>query len=234
MEKRVYYSRGNNFNPVGVVKSLATLTIPSGWLLCDGSWVSKTIYENLYTVIGDSFGVPDPSLFRLPDFSGRFVCGKDTSDTLGCCVGFCSFSHAHTIPGHGHSVVSTRLQACPQSISGYLGTGGSTSNNCGSHCHTVWINGGYAGNASYGVPSQYMQNHNVGYTVAGDCWIEAAGAHSHQTCAALPICHQHSNPVISGLIGYAAGCFGNNNFNTSAVVEPNVPENTIAIYVIKF
>jgi microcystin-dependent protein len=52
--------------------------VPSGWLLCDGSAVSRTLYPNLYTAIGITYGAGDGSTnFNLPDLRGRVVAGAD-------------------------------------------------------------------------------------------------------------------------------------------------------------
>ena len=46
--------------------------IPNGWLLCDGSAVSRTTYADLFDVIGTTYGPGDGSTtFNLPDFQGK-------------------------------------------------------------------------------------------------------------------------------------------------------------------
>lgn len=51
---------------------------PQGWLLCDGSAVSRTTYACLYSVLGDIHGSGDgTSTFNLPDYRGRFQRGVD-------------------------------------------------------------------------------------------------------------------------------------------------------------
>ena len=50
--------------------------IPSGYLECDGSAVSRTTYSDLFSIIGTSFGIGDGSTtFNLPDLRGEFVQG---------------------------------------------------------------------------------------------------------------------------------------------------------------
>ena len=50
--------------------------IPEGYLICDGSAVSKDDYPELYAVIGTGGGNGDGSItFNLPDFRGRFPRG---------------------------------------------------------------------------------------------------------------------------------------------------------------
>ncbi|RKR92911.1 tail collar domain [Micromonospora pisi] len=51
---------------------------PDGWLLCDGSAVSRATYDRLYRVIGDIHGSGDgTNTFNLPDYRGRFHRGVD-------------------------------------------------------------------------------------------------------------------------------------------------------------
>jgi microcystin-dependent protein len=53
--------------PAGIVMPFAGATAPDGWLICDGSAVSRTTYADLFTAIGTTFGVGDGSTtFNLP------------------------------------------------------------------------------------------------------------------------------------------------------------------------
>lgn len=54
--------------PTGVVLPFAGSSIPNGWLLCDGSAVSRVVYPSLFNVIGETYGAGDGSTtFNLPD-----------------------------------------------------------------------------------------------------------------------------------------------------------------------
>lgn len=65
-------------NPAGAIIAFAGTVAPAGYLLCDGSAVSRATYANLFDVIGESFGQGDNSTtFNLPDFRGRFLRGVD-------------------------------------------------------------------------------------------------------------------------------------------------------------
>ena len=70
-------------SPVGVIQAFAGSTTPDGWLLCDGSAVSRTDYADLYAVIGDTYGDGNGSTtFNLPDLAGKFIEGSATSGTV--------------------------------------------------------------------------------------------------------------------------------------------------------
>jgi len=57
---------------------MATTTVPSGYLECDGAAVSRTTYSDLFTAISTTWGSGDgSSTFNVPDLRGEFVRGWD-------------------------------------------------------------------------------------------------------------------------------------------------------------
>jgi len=74
--------------------------VPFGWLLCDGSLVSKITYPNLYAAIGDSYyngkttGIPyDSNSFFLPDLTFAIPQGAPTP-TYRCSVFAVTYPYA--------------------------------------------------------------------------------------------------------------------------------------------
>lgn len=66
--------------PVGSIIPFGSNDIPTGYLMCDGSEISKTDYVDLYKVISNSFGAPtDTTKFKLPDLRNKFVQGADNN-----------------------------------------------------------------------------------------------------------------------------------------------------------
>lgn len=64
--------------PVGSLLAFAGSTSPSGYLLCDGSAISRTEYSSLFTVVGTTYGIGDnATTFNLPDLRGRVAVGRD-------------------------------------------------------------------------------------------------------------------------------------------------------------
>jgi len=62
----------------GMIMDFAGATPPAGWLICDGSAVSRTAFAALFGVIGTTYGVGDNSTtFNLPDCRGRVTAGPD-------------------------------------------------------------------------------------------------------------------------------------------------------------
>tara|TARA_Y100001937_G_C7134840_1_gene339394 strand:+ start:4662 stop:5768 length:1107 start_codon:yes stop_codon:yes gene_type:complete len=69
--------------PVASIVSYAGATAPQGFLICDGSLVSKTTYGDLFGVIGTTYGTGNATQFVLPDLRGKFSLGKSSSFNLG-------------------------------------------------------------------------------------------------------------------------------------------------------
>lgn len=76
---------------------------PTGWLLCDGTAVSRSTYAELFAAISTTFGVGDGSTtFNLPDIRQKTVLGQaasGTGSTLGGTGG--TIDHVHTLAGTG-------------------------------------------------------------------------------------------------------------------------------------
>lgn len=98
--------------PAGIVMPFAGSTAPQGYLLCDGSAVSRTDYADLFAAIGTTYGAGDGSTtFNVPDLSGRVVLGVSQSHALGSTGGEATHvlteqelpAHSHTVPAHGHT-----------------------------------------------------------------------------------------------------------------------------------
>lgn len=67
----------------GFIAPFAGSTAPAGWLVCDGSAVSRTTYAKLFAVIGTTYGAGDGnSTFNLPD-SNKKIPLYDSTATLG-------------------------------------------------------------------------------------------------------------------------------------------------------
>lgn len=77
---------GGDGVPLGTILLLAhNSTIPAGYLLCDGAAVSRTMYPDLFSVIGTTYGAGDGSTtFNVPDYNAakRFAQGSAVAGTV--------------------------------------------------------------------------------------------------------------------------------------------------------
>lgn len=65
--------------PAGGVVPFAGAVAPSGYLLCDGSLVSRAVYPSLFAAIGTLYGAGDgTTTFAIPDTRGIFMRGAGT------------------------------------------------------------------------------------------------------------------------------------------------------------
>lgn len=77
-----------SFLPAGSMVDFAGTTAPSGWLMCDGAAVSRTVYASLFAALGTAYGSGDGSTtFNLPDYRGRFARYLDNMGTLAGAAG---------------------------------------------------------------------------------------------------------------------------------------------------
>lgn len=66
----------------GIVLPYAGSVAPDGYILCDGSAISRTTYSKLFTAIGTTYGAGDGSTtFNVPNLKGRTLIGYDSNDT---------------------------------------------------------------------------------------------------------------------------------------------------------
>lgn len=77
----------NNANtaatPAGAILQFAGSTAPDGWLICNGSTVSRSTYANLFAAIGEAYGAGNGSTtFKIPDLRGRVPVGAGQGSGL--------------------------------------------------------------------------------------------------------------------------------------------------------
>lgn len=90
------FSKGESRNlaPAGLIATFARTSAPTGWMKANGAAISRTAYEDLFAVIGTTFGAGDGlTTFNLPDLRGEFPRylddgrGIDTGRTMGSAQG---------------------------------------------------------------------------------------------------------------------------------------------------
>ena len=133
--------------PSGVISIFAGNTAPDGYLICDGSEVSRTEYADLFAVIGTTYGEGDgATTFNLPNLQGRVPLGISTEpefNELGNAGG--ATDHVLTtdeMPAHNHTA---------------------SASSAGSHTHSATTN--MAGSHSHEGVTQYEPPHQHNYSV---------------------------------------------------------------------
>jgi len=143
----------------GEIKMWTGTSAPSGYLLCDGSAVSRTVYSALYAVMGTTYGSGDGSTtFNLPNFTNRMPIGAGDLYSNGGTGGSKDaivVSHSHTAsssvtdPGHTHTY-TTRSTVLPQSGSATQVWVGESTANTGSATTGISVSTTVASSGSSG------------------------------------------------------------------------------------
>lgn len=136
--------------PVGSIQAFAGANAPAGWLLCDGSAVTRGNYPDLYNTIGNTYGSGDGSTtFNLPDLRGRVPAGKDdmggtaasrltsaVSGVSGTALG--GSGGSQNIPDHSHQSYIRLFEYYNDAILGQSGASGAGGYNARTGAWTTW------------------------------------------------------------------------------------------------
>ncbi|HHA19820.1 MAG TPA: hypothetical protein ENK70_08955 [Methylophaga sp.] len=95
----------------GGVIAVSVSTLPSGYLKCNGSTISRTTYSDLFAIIGTLYGVGDGSTtFGVPDLRGDFIRGWDNGKGVDSGRGIGTWQN-EAYKAHNHVIeTKTRTQ----------------------------------------------------------------------------------------------------------------------------
>ena len=137
-----------NLVPTGAVLSYAGATAPTGFLISDGSAISRSEYSGLFTAIGTTFGVGDgTTTFNIPDMRGRVPVGVLGGDSNFGSLNSSGGAKTHTLttgemPNHRHEITVRRSSDSP-----WAGIGGAQHNTGSTYTgYTARTGGGQAHN----------------------------------------------------------------------------------------
>jgi microcystin-dependent protein len=109
--------------PVGMIMSYISENLPPFFLKCDGSAISRTLYSDLFTVIGTAYGVGDGSTtFNLPDLRSKDIIGSGQGTSLSNrTIGTAGGEETHIlnineIPSHNHNLYTTTNTAAMEPL----------------------------------------------------------------------------------------------------------------------
>lgn len=105
--------------PPGTIKAFGGTTVPSGFLPCDGSAVSRSTYSSLFAAIGTIHGQGDGvTTFNLPDSRGKFLRGYVPSALNTITGSGTASSNNATFSGHGLNRTGIKVQLASGTLSG--------------------------------------------------------------------------------------------------------------------
>lgn len=151
--------------PIGVIEWTCAAAAPLGYLIADGTAVSRITYAGLFALCSTTYGVGDGSTtFNLPDLKGRVPVGVGTGaggglSSTGRPTGGQALTprslgaydgderlHAHSHPvsdaGHNHGAIATAGGGGGATVAGWTVGGASYANN---------INFAYTGSSTTGL-----------------------------------------------------------------------------------
>lgn len=200
-----------NALPPGLLFPYAGSSAPSGYLLCDGSAVSRTTYASLFAVISTTYGTGDGSTtFTLPDLRGRTPVGKDNmggstaNRVTSAGSGITGTTLGATGGAENKTLTTTELPA--HTHTGTSAAGGShnhtaTTSSDGSHAHNVHSVSG--GGATYGAVTSTATSTTDGNVLTID--TNSAGSHTHTLTTTTASTHTHTFTSDSSGTGSAFG-----------------------------
>ena len=146
--------KGSSFEPIktpiiptGIIEMFAGSVAPIGWLICDGSIVSRVAFSDLFKIIGTTYGVGNSnSTFTLPDMRGRLPIGVGsgsslTTRALAATFGAETATLAETnLPSHTHAT-TVGTESVNHTHTGT--SGGESTNHNHYFSHTAGTSGSY-------------------------------------------------------------------------------------------
>ncbi len=210
--------------PKGMISPFAgsSASLPTGWLLCNGSAVSRTTYSALFAVIGTTYGAGDTTTtFNLPDLLGRVPMGAGagtdlTARTLGAELGVESVTLTAAqsgSPSHDHGVTS--VGGGSHTASGSISTG--------SHGHTLTMD--YSGTASHdhaisgaSNPLPAMESDGAGGSISNSNGTAIAGVGNLGGSASVSVA-DHSHTIDITVSSATAAAEAHTNIQPSTVVN---------------
>lgn len=142
VEARVsYLERSESAMPTGSMTDFAGIAAPEGWLICDGSAVSRTLYPNLFATIGTTFGTGDGSTtFNVPDLRNRFTIGNNPGQYFGTIGLTDGDTTSGRVTRMAHNHTHTASTGGPSEVYANNTITGSASRAGPNHTHAVTVN----------------------------------------------------------------------------------------------
>ena len=176
-----------NRSEVGAIKPWAKATAPVGYVLCDGTAISRTTYADLFAIISTTYGAGDSSTtFNVPDLQGKTPQGYDGN----------TYNLAGTGGANTVTVAVTNNQAASStdtlavSVTGSISNTSLTTAQLASHSHTGRLGGNWlsahapdkifahstAATSNTGSGTGHTHSHTLAGTLTGSITTSLTGA----------------------------------------------------------
>jgi microcystin-dependent protein len=190
--------------PAGAITMYGAASAPTGYLLCDGTAVSRVTYAALFTAISTTYGPGNgTTTFNLPNLKGKVPVGLDSADATFDALGDTGGHKTHTLtssemPSHTHTQV-----AHSHGGGSHSHTASTSTEAAGSHTHRVTdgivrpVLG--SGTGALGYPPEVPVNLGTD--------TQSAGSHSHTASTSIgnsSITTDSQTPVINSTGGGTA------------------------------
>lgn len=217
--------------PVGMIMPWSKGTTPTGFLVCDGSAISRVDYAALFDALGTTHGVGDgTTTFNIPDLRGRLPVGDDNGVTYTVADTGGSASVTPTVNKSGSA--SGALNGAPDagnlavSVSGNIAVANTTLsiNQIPSHGHGINKGASTSPDNAHGASG----SNNTRHTTRNTNNSGNSGAHAHGA-------NHNLSGSMTGLPGLGTlGVTINDNIAVSAdAIDTRSPYLALR-YVIKF
>ena len=152
--------------PTATIVPWSTASVPTGFLECDGTAVSRSTYSDLFGVISTTYGTGDgSSTFNLPNLSDKVAVGKSNNKALASTAGANTVTSTGNVAGSTANASLSTAQLASHSHDGGRGNAGQHSDNTPGH--PAYQPGGSPGNTG-GAGSGSAHSHNMSANFSGD------------------------------------------------------------------
>ena len=210
-----------NRSEVGTIKPWPKAAAPSGYLLCDGTAVSRTTYAELFAVTGDTYGAGNGSTtFNVPQLQGKTPQGyDDITYNLAGTGGANTVTVAVTNNQAVNSAVNSTL-ANNQSVTvtGSISNTSLTTAQLASHSHTTPGQNEVHTDAIWDNRILYARNQDTQVGNVSNAGSGTGHTHAHTLSGTMSGSVALTNAITNALTG-AVTAAGNNAFSPYVVVN---------------
>ena len=108
--------------PTATIVPWSSASVPSGFLECDGTAVSRTTYADLFAVIGTTYGSGDGSTtFNVPDLQDNVPVGKSNNKALASTGGANTVTSTGNVAGSTANATLSTAQLASHSHNHFVG-----------------------------------------------------------------------------------------------------------------